>query len=70
VAAMTESAAKKESTLIAEVETGLSESLAQNTTLTNQLKDLAAQNLQLTKTVENLSREIHAVVCAAAAKEG
>jgi low affinity Fe/Cu permease len=54
---------------IAEVETGLSESLAQNTTLTNQLKDLAAQNIKLTKSVENLSREIHAVVCAAASKD-
>jgi len=48
---------------IADVETGLSESLAQNTTLTNQLADLLAQNIELTKTVENLSRQIHAAVC-------
>jgi low affinity Fe/Cu permease len=54
---------------IAEVERGLSESLTQNTALTNQIKDLAAQNVELTKSVETLSREIHAVVCAAANKE-
>jgi low affinity Fe/Cu permease len=51
---------------IADVEAGLSESLAQNTTLTNQLRDLLAQNIELTKTVEDLSRQIHTVVCAEA----
>ena len=54
---------------IADVETGLSDSLAQNTALTNQLKDLAAQNIELTKTVANLAQEVHAVVCAAASKD-
>ena len=40
------------------------DSLAQNTTLTSELKDLLAQNIELTKTVENLSKQVHAVVCA------
>jgi len=51
---------------IADVETGLSNSLAQNTALTAQLRDLAAQNIELTKSVEALAREVHAVVCARA----
>jgi low affinity Fe/Cu permease len=51
---------------IADVETGIGESLEQNTALTSQLKDLAAQNIELTKSVEALAREVHAVVCARA----
>lgn len=51
---------------IADVEAGLTQSVAQNTTLTNELRDLLAQNIELTKTVEDLSRQIHTVVCAAA----
>jgi low affinity Fe/Cu permease len=48
---------------IADVETTMGNSLAQNTTLINQLRDLIAQNTELTKTVETLSREVHTVVC-------
>jgi low affinity Fe/Cu permease len=48
---------------IADVETGLGGSLTHNTTLTDQLRELLAQNIELTKTVEALSRQVHAVVC-------
>jgi low affinity Fe/Cu permease len=51
---------------IADVETRIGDSLSQNTNLTNQLAALLAQNIELTKTVENLSRQVHAVVCEAA----
>jgi low affinity Fe/Cu permease len=49
---------------IAAVEDRLGVSLAQNVTLTSVLKDLIAQNLELTKSVQNLSQQVHAVVCA------
>jgi hypothetical protein len=48
------------------VEHRLGESLVQNTDLTGQLKELIAQNIELTKTVENLAREVHTIVCARA----
>jgi low affinity Fe/Cu permease len=49
---------------IADVEAKFGASLAQNMTVTNELKDLLTQNVELTKTVEDLSRQVHAVVCA------
>jgi hypothetical protein len=48
---------------IADVEARLSESIAQNTILINELTESLAQNTELTKRVEDLSREVHAVVC-------
>jgi low affinity Fe/Cu permease len=51
---------------IVDVERRIGDSLTQNTDLTSQLKELIAQNIALTRTVENLSREVHAVVCARA----
>lgn len=49
---------------IAAVEDRLGVSLAENTTLTSELRELLAQNIELTKTVENLAQQVHAVVCA------
>lgn len=48
---------------IAAVEGRLGDSLTRNTELTGQLRELIAQNIALTRTVENLSREVHTVVC-------
>jgi low affinity Fe/Cu permease len=48
---------------IVEVENRLGVALAQNTTMTSELKDLLAQNIELTKAVENLAQQVHAVVC-------
>jgi regulator of replication initiation timing len=49
------------------VEDRLSASLTQNMSITSELKDLLAQNIELnielTKTVERLSQQVHAMVC-------
>lgn len=49
---------------IADVENRLGDSLGQNTSITSELKDLLAQSIELTKTVEKLSQQVHAAVCA------
>jgi low affinity Fe/Cu permease len=51
---------------IANMEDTLGDALTQNMTLTNQLMESLAQNVELTKSVEDLARQVHAVVCAAA----
>jgi low affinity Fe/Cu permease len=51
---------------IVAVEHRLGDSLEQNTDLTGQLRVLIAQNIELTKTVESLAREVHEIVCARA----
>jgi len=50
---------------IADVESRLGDTLAQNMTMTTELQALLAQNVELTKTVEALAREVHTVVCTA-----
>jgi low affinity Fe/Cu permease len=47
---------------IADVETRLADSLTQNTSLTGELKVLIAQNFELTKSVDELSRQVYAMV--------
>jgi low affinity Fe/Cu permease len=49
---------------IASMEDTLGDALSQNMTLTNQLIESLAQNVELTKSVEDLARQVHAVVCA------
>jgi hypothetical protein len=48
------------------MEDTLGDALAQNMSLTNQLIESLAQNDELTKSVEDLARQIHGVVCAVA----
>jgi low affinity Fe/Cu permease len=50
---------------IADVETRIGDTVARNTTLPNELRDLLTQNIELTKTVAELSRQVHAMVSAA-----
>ena len=51
---------------LADLDATLDDALAKNLTLTNQLIESLAQNVELTKSVEDLARQVHAVVCAVA----
>jgi hypothetical protein len=49
---------------IARLDTSLGDAMTLDTELSRQVKELLEQNTELTRTVEKLTRQVHAVVCA------